>query len=203
MDTPAKHTTATGAGLSPGGLNVRLQPGRVPFDFTAVVERYETPLLRDAGQMLGPDREAAEEAVQETFLRLHRQVRDHGEASVDNVASWLFRVAHNLSISVLRKRELGRKAQEQTAGRHTGEMPAVEPADALDALVRKEMCRKALDELQALPPEFRQVVLLKVIQGFSFREIGEITGLSVSNVSYRLNRALGEMARRLKAAGLV
>ena len=170
-----------------------------PFDFVAIVDRYETPLLRYVGQLLGPNRDAAEEAVQEAFLRLHRQVHRRGIASIENLASWLFRVAHNLAVTSLRKQKLDKKLREQAAA-DVADGP--EPADALDALVRKEMCDRALAELQTLPEQHRQVILLRIIQGFSFREIGEIMGLSISHVSYRLNQALREMSRRLKNAGL-
>ena len=173
------------------------------FDFVAIVDRYETPLLRYAGQLLGPDRDAAEEAVQEAFLRLHRQVRRHGIASIENLAGWLFRVAHNLAVTSLRKQKLDKNLREQAAAGALGDVAGgPEPMDALDALVRKEMCDRALAELQTLPEQHRQVILLRIIQGFSFREIGKIMGLSVSHVSYRLNQALREMSRRLKNAGL-
>ena len=174
------------------------------FDFVAIVNRYETPLLRYVGQFLGPDREAAEETVQEAFLRLHRKVGARGRASIDNVPGWLFRVAHNLAVSTLRRRELERKLRDHvtTEARANGGDSA-EPMDALDAMVRQEMCDRALTELQTLPEQHKQVVLLKIIQGFSFREIAEIMGLSAGHVSYRLNQALREMSRRLKNAGLM
>jgi len=174
------------------------------FDFAAVVDRYETPLLRYVAQFLGPDPEAAEETVQEAFLQLHRHVHEHGLASIKNVAGWLFRVAHNLAISWLRKRQQEKKLREHAATEAlAGAGESAGPIDALDAMVRREMCNRALTELQTLPEQHKQVVLLKIIQGFSFREIGEITGLSAGHVSYRLNQALREMSRRLKNAGLL
>jgi len=176
----------------------------ISFDFVATVDRYETPLLRYVGQFLGPDRDAAEETVQEAFLRLHRQVNGRGPASIDNVASWLFRVAHNLAVSSLRKRELERRARDHVTTEARADCnESAEPTDALDAMVRQEMCDRALAELQTLPERHKQVVLLKIIQGFSFRQIAEITGMSVGHVSYRLNQALREMSRRLKNAGLI
>ncbi|HUU67996.1 MAG TPA: sigma factor, partial [Planctomycetota bacterium] len=63
------------------------------FDFAAAVSEFETPLLRYVRQFFGNDAESAEEVVQEAFLRLHRQVEQHGAASIENMPSWLFRVA--------------------------------------------------------------------------------------------------------------
>jgi len=173
-----------------------------PFDFVAIVGQYESPLLRYIGQLLGSNRDGAEEAVQEAFLRLHRQVSEHGRASIENLSAWLFRVAHNLAISTVRRRELERRLREESKDDPLADGADGEPVNALDVLVRKEMCERALAELQMLPQKHKEVVLLKIIQGFSFREIGEITGLSVSHVSYRMNQGLRELSRRLKGAGL-
>jgi len=173
-----------------------------PFDFAAIVGQYESPLLRYVGQLLGSNRDGAEEAVQEAFLRLHRQVSEHGRASIENLSAWLFRVAHNLAISTVRRRELERRLREESKDDPLADGADGEPVNALDVLVRKEMCERALAELQMLPQKHKEVLLLKIIQGFSFREIGEITGLSVSHVSYRMNQGLRELSRRLKGAGL-
>ena len=173
-----------------------------PFDFVAIVGQYESPLLRYIGQLLGSNRDGAEEAVQEAFLRLHRQVSEHGRASIENLSAWLFRVAHNLAISTVRRRELERRLREESKDDPLADGADGEPVNALDVLVRKEMCERALAELQMLPQKHKEVLLLKIIQGFSFREIGEITGLSVSHVSYRMNQGLRELSRRLKGAGL-
>ena len=173
-----------------------------PFDFVAIVGQYESPLLRYVGQLLGSNRDGAEEAVQEAFLRLHRQVSEHGRASIENLSAWLFRVAHNLAISTVRRRELERRLREESKDDPLADGADGEPVNALDVLVRKEMCERALAELQMLPQKHKEVLLLKIIQGFSFREIGEITGLSVSHVSYRMNQGLRELSRRLKGAGL-
>ncbi|NIS51692.1 MAG: hypothetical protein GWN67_11395 [Phycisphaerae bacterium] len=58
-------------------------------------------------------------------------------------------------------------------------------------------------ELAQLDEQQRQVVLLKVIQGMSLRQVAKVIGISVSLVNYRLNQGLTELARRLKRAGVV
>jgi len=179
--------------------------GPEAFDFAATVSEFETPLLRYVRQFSGNDAESAEEIVQEAFLRLHRQVEQHGAASIENMPSWLFRVAHNLTISVRRRRELERKLREQAAvdaaaDARSGAVPA---PDALEELVRRELCDLVMAEVRKLPDEQKEVLLLKVIQGFTLREIGEITGVPLSSASYRINQGLRELAQRLKAQGLV
>jgi RNA polymerase sigma factor (sigma-70 family) len=70
-------------------------------------------------------------------------------------------------------------------------------------MVHREACSIAMSELQTLPEEERQVILLRIVEGLNLREIGEITGLSVGNVDYRINKALRELTGRLKNAGVV
>ncbi len=61
----------------------------VRFDLDAIIDRFQAPLLRYAQQMLGPGSGEAEEVVQDTFIRLHRQVMRHGPHSIDNLPGWL------------------------------------------------------------------------------------------------------------------
>lgn len=54
--------------------------------------------------MLGTTDDQREDVVQETFIRLHRQVSTHGWGSIKHPTTWLFQVAHNLTMDVLRQR---------------------------------------------------------------------------------------------------
>ena len=75
--------------------------------------------------------------------------------------------------------------------------------DALGEMLRKESRQVALESLAKLAPDIRQVLLLKIIQGMSLRQVAEIVGVSLSTVNYRLNQGLAELAGQLKRAGVV
>ena len=75
--------------------------------------------------------------------------------------------------------------------------------DVLGEVLRREARQVALRELAQLDEQQRQVVLLKIIQGMTLREVAEVVGVSVSLVNYRLNQGLKELAQRLKKAGVV
>ena len=173
-------------------------------DFMAVVTHFQGPLLRYVGRMLGRHDGQSEDVVQEAFVRLHRQVSAHGPDSVQHLTTWLFRVAHNLTLDTLRK-----KARRQNAGPAAAETAAAEAeqaADDLDALgevIHQEACQVALRELSELDDSYRQVILLKVVQGMTLREVAEVVGVSIPTVNYRLNEGLGMLARRLRRAGVV
>lgn len=83
-------------------------------DLMAVVAHYQSPLLRYVGRMLGNVDHETEDIVQEAFVRLHRQVAGHGAGSVKHLTTWLFRVAHNLTIDMLRRRSRRKRAPDAT-----------------------------------------------------------------------------------------
>src|SRR5690606_16008815 len=90
-------------------------------DFAALVDPFEGPLLRYVGALLaGPADAEAQDVVQETFLRLHRQQTQYGVDSIGQLDSWLFRVAHNLARDAGRKRQRRQRMhlsfQQQSAG---------------------------------------------------------------------------------------
>ena len=173
-------------------------------DLMGVVAHYQSPLLRYVGQMLGRVDEGAEDIVQEAFIRLHRQVTKHGPGSIKHLTTWLFRVAHNLTIDVLRRRvKLKRVVKGAADPAVLAEEQAADELDALGEVLRQEARQVALRELAQLEDQQRQVILLKVIQGMTLREVAEVVGTSVSLVNYRLNQGLTELAERLRKAGVV
>ena len=70
-------------------------------------------------------------------------------------------------------------------------------------VLRHEAREVALRELGELDEQYRQVVLLKIIQGMTLREVAEVAGISTSLANYRLNKGLEELTQRLKKAGVV
>ncbi len=173
-------------------------------DLMAVVAHYQSPLFRYVGQMLGRTDHEAEDVVQEAFVRLHRQIAGHGSGSVKHLTTWLFRVTHNLTIDMLRRRSQRRRVPETTVDPSVlSEEQASDELDALGEVLRQEARQVALRELAQLDDQQRQVVLLKVIQGMTLRQVAEVVDISVSLVNYRLNQGLTELSRRLRKAGVV
>lgn len=136
-----------------------------------------TVILRIAG-----DRGQAEDALQELFVRLYRS--PPGE-EVKNARAYLFRMARNLAIDTLRRRE-SHLSWEGLEGR----LPA--PDDDRAAAVDVESA------VAALPEGLRQVVVLHLNGGLVFREIAGIMGLPLGTVLWRYRRAIGILRDSLK-----
>jgi RNA polymerase sigma-70 factor, ECF subfamily len=190
---------------APGTNEASLAAPAPPADnLMAVVAHYQGPLLRYVGRMLGSLNDGREDIVQETFIRLHRQVCAHGPASVRNLTTWLFQVAHNLTVDVLRQKVRRPDTVEFPVDPALVEQePSSDEMDSLSEAIRQEARQVALRELASLDEPYRQVVLLKVVQDMTLRQVAEVVGVSISTVNERLNHGLATLARRLKKAGIV
>ena len=173
-------------------------------DLMTVVTHFQGPLLKYVGRMLGYGDHETEDIVQETFIRLHKQVRKQGADSIKHLSTWLFRVAHNQTLDVIRKRKrLKNRPPSMAVNQAEAQERIANDMDALGEMLRKESRQVALEALLELSPEVRQVLLLKIIQWMSLRQVAEVVDVSLSTVNYRLNQGLTELAGRLKRAGVV
>ena len=150
------------------------------------LEIHERPLIRYAKWLLG-DLESARDVVQETFLRLCREDPARLEG---HLAPWLFTVCRNLALDA-------RKKAARMAPIDDEQFPVAcdldERHDARQALARIH------DTLEKLPANQREVVYLKFQCDLSYKEISEITALSVSNVGFLLHTAVRAIRSHLSA----
>jgi RNA polymerase sigma factor (sigma-70 family) len=151
------------------------------------LEIHERPLIRYAKWLLG-DLESARDVVQETFLRLCREEPARLEG---RLAPWLFTVCRNLAV------DTRRKTARMTSIEDDEQFPVAcdldERHDARQALTRIH------NTLEKLPANQREVVYLKFQCDLSYREISEITALSVSNVGFLLHTAVRAIRSHLSA----
>lgn len=143
--------------------------------FREVFESHGPALLRYLRRLAG-SRADAEEIVQDTFLKLHCQLS--AGAEILNVRAWLFRVGTNAARDLERERRV--RAREDSNA-----VSSVSVIDFEEHLQRQQLTRRAL---RALPRRMRQVLLLWS-DGFSYREISEITGIEPGYVGVLLQRA--------------
>ena len=146
-----------------------------------VVEHYEQPLIRYATRMLG-DRERARDLVQDTFLQLCRQPQ---EKLRENVAAWLYTVCRNRALDICKKES----RMSPVSDAETAAIQSREPNQE-QHLETQEAAQSAKYLLQNLPDQQQEVIRLKIAHDLSYREISEITNLSVSNVGYLLHTGL-------------
>jgi RNA polymerase sigma-70 factor (ECF subfamily) len=125
------------------------------------------------------DDDAADDLVQETFLRLVEQVRDGG--APDNVGGWLHRVCANLIISRGRRRTVAERMKSLLVDRSVGGSPE-------EHAIRSDESTRLRGGLAELPTDAR-IALLMAAAGFSAAEIGEAIGRTANATSAYICRA--------------
>ena len=157
--------------------------------FNLLVWRWQRPLYNFLFRLTG-DRERARDISQDSLLRAYTRLKDLRER--DKFASWLFRIAVNHVRSDYRSRQ----AADAVWG---GELePLDESHGPLDAETRElQLTVRAL--LGRLTPDQREVVVLKIYQGFRFDEIASILDCPVSTVKSRLYAAFDQLKAGLEA----
>ncbi len=142
-----------------------------------IYARYKVPLYRFCLRMLR-DEARAEDAVHDTFVKLARQ--HAGIARPDALRSWLFRVARNeVFMSMRRASPLPLDA--------AGDI--MDPSTPQEALEQAEGSALVHALLDALRPEYREVLLLKEFEEMRYTEIAMVTGSTESAVRSRLFKA--------------
>src|SRR3954469_9540708 len=161
--------------------------------FEAIVQRYSRPLLRYCSRLLPAAR--AEDAVQQAFLSAHRAIHA-GDAEL-NLRPWLYRIAHNASLNLLRQNGYDHDQVSE-------EIDGVERPD--QAFERGERLRTVVAAVQELPERQRSAIVLQAVEGRSYDEIANELGVSDGAGRQLLNRArntLREAAAAVTPTGLV
>ena len=170
----------------------RSSPASASADY--VLEAFEDHRLKlsSFAYAMTRDRDAAEDLVQESFLRLVREL--NAGRTPDNVAAWLFRVCSNLALSRGRRLNVAQRFLRVTRTLHH------EPAADLEIL-RREENEALLAGLATLPADAR-AALLMAAQGFSGREIAEAVGRSETATRTMMFRAREKLRIYLVREGM-
>jgi RNA polymerase sigma-70 factor (ECF subfamily) len=172
--------------------------------FERLLRRHRAPLYTFLLRMLG-DRERAEDLAQETFLRVVKGAKDWEPRA--RFQSWMYAIARNLCTDRAR-RDRFRKAEsldaEPAEGTSASILDAVaDPGPLPDRAAESERLRPLLERaLLSLPPEQREVFLLREQAGVPFKEIAELLGANENTVKSRMRYALEGLRKALASAGV-
>ena len=173
-----------------GDLVLRARKGHVEA-FNALVARWEKRIYNYLLR-LAPDPEEAFDVTQETFLKAYQNL-----ARLDDPARlgpWLYRIAHNEAVSLLRRRKSEGPVPENAPEQATGQ-PAV------FGMAPVEVSIAVQGALAKLPSEQREAVVLKICEGFKFEEIASILDTPSSTIKSRVYTGLETLRALLAPAG--
>ncbi|MFT5369305.1 MAG: RNA polymerase sigma-70 factor (ECF subfamily) [Candidatus Latescibacterota bacterium] len=164
-----------------------------------IVGRYRGRLYNFVFRFVS-DRETAEDIVQETFLRAFRKRKEY--RAIANFSTWLFTIAGNLAKSELRRRKRWRLfSLHRDDDSETGiELPdeTYRPDKVAESSLADDQIHNAI---ASLPENYRQVILLRDVEGMAYQEIAEIVDCPVGTVKSRVNRARLKLQQKLKNEG--
>ncbi|HEV8241781.1 MAG TPA: sigma-70 family RNA polymerase sigma factor [Thermoanaerobaculia bacterium] len=168
--------------------------------FAELVEHHHRRLLRVCERLLG-DAEDARDAVQEVFLKVMVKAGSFRPKAL--VSTWLYRVAVNHCLNVLRRRRLRRwvslsPAEDDEAAAAPLD-PAEERADPHRELEARRQWGRVQRAIAALPPSQRAVLVLARFEELSYKEIAETLGITLGAVESRLFRAMRALEKAQEA----
>ena len=158
----------------------------VDTDWLELVFREQYGELVGLARLLCDDRGAAEEIVQEAFVRLH--LNRWRIRQPDKALAYVRSTVLNLSRGRLRRLQVARR-HESTATRN---------ADPGDETVASDARRHVVDALRQLPTRQRECMVLRYYAGLSEREIAESLGIAAGSVKSHIHRARATLAETLK-----
>lgn len=167
----------------------------VSNDFRKLFDDYQH-LVYNICYRISGNREDAEDATQDVFLKIHRSInRFRGEAKL---STWIYRIAVNTCL----KRERRKKLENwisldflfQDEGKFQPQSPDETPDQQIEILEKEQIVQKAI---QSLPPRQKTALLLHRYENLSYQEIATIMGTSLSAVESALHRAKDNLAQKL------
>lgn len=166
--------------------------------FNELVHRYQDR-LHNFLYRYTHDHHDCEDLVQETFLRVHKS-----KASYERIArfsTWMYTIALNLAKSLYKKKQkmlkvsIHKDPNDSEDREFHIEDPHILPDEILHQKLSMQELQKALD---ALPEEFREVVILRDLRELSYEEISAQTGIPMGTVKSRINRGRSQIQLKIE-----
>ena len=176
------------------------QQGREPA-YRELLRRYERPVLSLVFRMVH-DRTVAEDLAQDTFIKVLNNIDRYRPEF--KFSSWLFKIANNVAIDHLRKRQLNTISIDGSPHAGTASEIAatsIELADpsesALEEMEAKELGSSIERAIAQLRPEYRSCILLRHVEGRSYEEIAATLDLPLGTVKTFIHRARHQLRELL------
>ena len=176
----------------------QIDEGGAAFEeLVARYQRYVDKLLYH----LASDWSDRSDLAQEVWIRVYRSI--HRLKEPTRFKGWLGRITTNLFYDELRKRKRCRGAVSLDAPRYSGdgqydwELPSDEPTPT-DTLMTQEFHDHLQQAMAELPEVFQKTIAMRELQGLSYEEIANLTGVSLGTVKSRIARARLRLQENLK-----
>lgn len=159
---------------------------------------YKDKLYHLGYRMTG-NRQEAEDVVQETFLRVYKNLDRYDESQ--KFSTWIYRIATNLCIDRLRKRKAVYSLDAESSDHEGLDGYAMLPSDGKtpeSELLLSETQRLIHDAIATLPVKYKSVMILRYLQELSLQEISDVLDMPVTTIKTRVHRGREFLRRKLE-----
>ena len=167
-----------------------------------LIERHSRR-VRDYINMMVKDRDLADDIFQETFIKAVRVIDEGRYTDNGKFLSWILRIAHNQVIDYFRAQRQDKAVSESEAGYDMLGTLKLAERTVEDSMVSEQIERDVRALVELLPPEQREVVMMRYFSGLSFKDIAEQTDVSINTALGRMRYALINLRRMIKEKNLI
>ncbi len=165
--------------------------------YEILVKRFKDPLMNYVYRFVG-NKDVSSDIVQDTMIKFY--LNKDSYKSFAKFSTWIYTIAGNLARNELKRRKRRKifslnNNNDDEQNIQIEDKSFLAPDRATDSAISAEIIQKAL---QKVKPVYREVVVLRDIQGLSYEEIAEVTGLSIGTVKSRINRGRKQLQKLLK-----
>ncbi len=164
--------------------------------YELLVKRFKDPLLNFVYRFVG-DKDISTDIVQDTMIKFY--LNKDSYKSFAKFSTWIYTIAGNLAKNELKRRKrrtiLSLSNEDKEYELQVEDKSYFSPDRLADGSIKSEIIQKALSKVKEV---YREVVILRDVQGLSYEEIAEITNLSIGTVKSRINRGRTQLQKLLK-----
>ena len=148
------------------------------------------------------DRSMAEDLFQETFVKIISKLHEGKYSSSGKFVSWMLRIAHNAVMDWYRRQKNEKTMEVYNENDLYGDSASVLDANIENHFVKEQVLRDVQRMMNLLPITQREVVFMRFYQNLSFKEIAELTNVSINTALGRMRYAVMNMRRMAAANGV-
>lgn len=169
--------------------------------FESLVRQYQEQLARFAQRLVG-DADDASDVAQETFIRAFERIHEFRGGS--SLYTWLYRIAYNQSISLLRRRKVRRflRLDDDTEHSDAIQLQLVDGTDVAVETEQRQLVGLVEQAIAELPPRQRGIFVMRHYEGLSLAEIARVVGRSEGAIRAGYFHAVRKLRDAAGQAGL-
>lgn len=162
--------------------------------YLCLMKRYEAKLLNYILKISNINKEDAEDILQEVFVKAYQNLNDFDLNF--KFSNWIYSIAHNATISAFRKK----KVRPQTVSWEDKDLNNIleSTLDVENTSLQKLTYKQILKIINRLPLKYKDVLILKFMEGKDYREISDILHKPMGTIATLINRAKKSLKQELK-----